>query len=167
MRIPVDSIDDRGREVRLGLGDAWAVKAADTAFEAAPEALSAVLRVQRLGPVIQVRGEVAAASKQPCDRCGEPVTVSVSSEVDLAYVPEAGGSGEVQLQEGDLDVGTFTGDMLDLSDVLAESITLALPSRILCTDTAACEARASALLASPEATDASPFAALAGIVRDA
>jgi len=169
VRIQIDSIDDRGREVRAGLGEAWAVRAADQALEATPEALSATLLFVRKGPAIFVTGKLEARFVRPCDRCAQGVVVSLSHDVDLKYAPEQGGTGEIELAEGDLDVGTFTGDALDLGDVLSEGLALALPTRYLCADTAACDARTTALFASSDAgaTASSPFAALAGLVRDA
>lgn len=170
MRIPVDSIDANGREVRAGLGDAWAVRAADQALDATPEALSADLLVVREKGVIHVTGTLQARFVRPCDRCAQGVSTDLTHEVDLSYAPEKGGTGEIELTEGDLDIGTFPGDTLELADVLSEGLALALPLRFLCTDTAACDARTSALLAKLDeagAAGSSPFAALAGLVRDA
>ena len=95
MRIPVDSIDERGREVHVGLADAWAVRAAAAALDTTPEALDASLHIERRGPVLYVSGRVTARSMHPCDRCGEAVATDLVHEGELAYVAEAGGQRDI------------------------------------------------------------------------
>ena len=170
MRIAIDTMQAGGRRVTAGLSDAWAAAAAGRALDGAPTALDVDVRFELRGPVVHVTGTVTAQASAPCDRCGEPVALEVSAPVHLAYVREGQPShGEAQLHEGDLDVGWFSGEAIDAGDVLSEATALALPSRIVCTDTEACEIRARALLPEVgEAQEGHPaFAALADLVQDA
>lgn len=171
MRIAIDSIPADGRQIHADLGHPWAAQAAQGALDATPSALGADLRFERRGPAVFVVGTVTVETTAECDRCGEPVALSLSHEVELAYVAEEQSAhGEVELGAGDLDVGWFSGDAIEAGDVLSEAIALALPSRITCTDTEACDARTGAMLAEA-AGDAPPghpaFAALRARFGDA
>ncbi len=170
MRIGIDTMKADGRRVRVTFGDAWAAAAAQGALEGALEALDGELTFELVKRRVEVHGTVSATSAQPCDRCGEPVHVSVTADVDLVYLPEKpAGQGEQQLAEDELDVGWYTGDEVDVSDVLSEALALEAPVRILCQDTDACDARTQALLdaSGGGATGHPGFSALAGLRRDA
>ena len=72
----------------------------------------------------------------------------VETEISLAYLPEDHGryDAELELEADDLDVGWYRDGELYLGDVVREGLALAMPSRIICTDTAGCNARTQALL---------------------
>lgn len=167
MRIPIDTIESRGRRIDAGKGDVWAERAASTALDGPPAELAVGLDLSVTAGVVFVSGSVRASVRRPCDRCGEPVILAVDEAVDLAYAPEGPTSEQHQLTAGDLDLGWYHEGHLDLEEVLSEAIALALPSRVLCTDGEACEARTRALLAEgTEETGHPAFAALAGLRRD-
>jgi len=167
VRIVVDDIQSTPREVRAGLSDAWAARAAEVALEAPLTALAVALRFEERSGVVFVTGEVTAEARRTCDRCGEEVALVVSGGVDLAYVPAGDRrTGEVELGAGDLDVGWFADGVIDAGDVLSEAIALALPNRVVCTDVEACEVRTSALLQAGEEPPGHPgFAALKDLAR--
>lgn len=164
MRIPIDTIPNEGVNVEIDLGVGWAVQAADHALESAPTRLSGQLTVSRVAEVIRVRGGVDVVGLRDCERCNEPVDLSLStSDIDLSYLPSdpAGSTGEVRLGAADLDLGWYDDGGIDLSQVLSEIIALELPSLVSCADQTACDERVARLLqsAAPGA-QASPFAAL-------
>lgn len=165
LRIDVHSLTGEGRSVRADRSDAWANRAAAAALEANPTTVAAELSLRSVGGVVFVTGTVEAGAVRECDRCGEPVELSVSSDVDLAYASAESSHAQVELTSGDLDLGWFEDGVLALEDVLSEAIALDLPSRVLCADTSACDARTRALLASPPEAQGHPgFAALRGLV---
>lgn len=170
MRIRVDKIPSTGSKRAFGLTDDWAAAAATVALEASPTALSGSISVS---PPVQHRSvdvQVAAdaAARRTCDRCGEPVDVTVGVQSTLRYLPANSDGGvrtedeEIELAEDDLDLGWYEDGSLVLADVLTEALALATPSRILCEDTSGCDARTTALLeaAKPDLIGHPAFAAL-------
>lgn len=158
MRIRVQNLPTEGQRVVAGLDAAWARAAAAEAIGVDPVALEATFEVGapdasgRVRVALAVRAEVGSA----CDRCTEDVTLRLDSSSALDYLPEApapsdDADDEVELAEDELDVGWYTDGHLALADILTEALALALPSRIVCDDAAACDARTEALLAAASA----------------
>jgi len=167
VRIAAADIQSSARRLHVGLSDAWAAQAVEVALEAAPTALAVDLLFQERGGVVFVTGDVQAETARICDRCGQTVALVLSSKVDLKYVPaDSHDSGAAELAAGDLDVGWFADGAIDAGDVLSEAIALALPSRVVCTDVEACEARTEALLGGGQAPPGHPgLAALKDLAR--
>ena len=167
MRIVIETIPEDGVKLDVQLDQSWAGSVASTVLEATPQTLEGDLLVRMRGRMVQVRGAVEASGPRECERCGEPITLTLHTDVDLCYVPaedQPSGHGEVHLAPGDLDVGWFYEGALDMSDVLSEALALELPARIVCSDTTACDRRVAELLESANrdtgAADDGPFAAL-------
>lgn len=83
---------------------------------------------------IRVHGQVQVTIESPCDRCLESAVTRLDSGFDLYYRPlEMATSGEeVELDEGEAEMGFYEGDGLELADVLREFILLQLPMQIVC-----------------------------------
>ena len=107
-----------------------------------------------------------ASADATCDRCGEPTRLVADVDTALLYAPtESEGlafEGEIELDADELDVGWYTEGLIDLGEVLQEALTLALPARVVCADTEACDKRTDALLTPARAE--SPFSVLLGLV---
>lgn len=92
--------------------------------------LSGTLRVRRPagGPIIRVEGELAARVTQTCVVTLEPVENEVAERfVQLFTVSHAPEDGEVFVDPESEDMPEpLTGDSLDLGEVLAEQLALAL-----------------------------------------
>jgi uncharacterized metal-binding protein YceD (DUF177 family) len=168
VRLEVEHLPENGRTVAFGLTDPWARGAAAEALEAEPAALGGSLEIahpDRHGR-IEVQARVSVEAGRECDRCGEPVAVSVNAEAPLVYLPTVALPTEADdepLAEEDLDVGWYDGGVLDLAAVVSEAIALQLPPRIVCADTAACDARTEALLAAHAAKQPPPAGRFAGL----
>ncbi|MEZ4321373.1 MAG: DUF177 domain-containing protein [Myxococcota bacterium] len=166
MQVRVDDIPASGRTWQVDLDTDWARRAAAEALDAEPTALAASIRVNGTDKAKRVRVELTAHAEAPgtCDRCGEELSRAVDVASDLLYEPEPTETSEeeVELGEDDLDVGWYRDAHLSLPDILMEAVALELPSRVLCTDEEACEARTRALLeAASEGGSGHPaFAAL-------
>jgi len=106
---------------------------------------------------VRIHGQLRVLIATPCDRCLEPASLLIDSGFDLCYRPaemEITGD-EVELDEGEAEMGFYEGDGLDLADVLREFILLQVPMQIVCREdckgicplcgenrnTAACECR--------------------------
>ena len=85
----------------------------------------------------QLAGTVTTMLELPCSRCLEPFTMPVAGSFDLRYVPrsENAGEGEREVGEDDLTTAFYDDDQIDLSELIAEQLHLALPMKPLCSET--------------------------------
>ena len=176
MRIRVEDIPAAGRQVTAALSDGWAREAARDALDAAPTTLEAEFRIRKgaRDRDAEVALRVRTTAPGSCDRCGEDLVWVLSFESDLRYSPEptdvseVRAEEEVELEEDDLDVGWYRDGHLSLPDVLREAVALALPSRIVCEDVPACDARTRKMLEanSEEAGGHPAFAALKNLTNN-
>ena len=84
--------------------------------------------------IFSIAGRCAAKGSLSCSRCLEPVSWSVSEDFSFEYhLPESAPlDPEAGLDEGDLNVSFLQGQELDLTELAAEQVLLAMPMRILC-----------------------------------
>ena len=83
---------------------------------------------------IRIKGHVSVTMSAPCDRCLEPALATVDSDFDLFYQPADSGpeQAEVEIDEGDTEVGYYEGEGIELKDVLRENVLLSVPMQNLC-----------------------------------
>jgi uncharacterized protein len=81
-----------------------------------------------------IAGRFTAQGPLSCSRCLESVSWSVAEDFSFEYhSPESAPlDAEAGLDEGDLEVSFLQGQELDLAELAAEQILLAMPMRILC-----------------------------------
>jgi len=86
------------------------------------------------GEAVTVFGRFRAEGKLACSRCLDDVqwTVDEPYSVEYRWPSTQTEENEVGLEEDDLDVAFLEGNELDLLELAAEQILLALPMRILC-----------------------------------
>jgi uncharacterized protein len=62
--------------------------------------------------------------------------IPVEQDFDLFYRPmqEIAREEEIEVSEDEAEVGFYSGEGIDLADVLVEQVTLALPMKIVCRD---------------------------------
>lgn len=86
------------------------------------------------GKEIRVRGHISGALEAACDRCLEQTRVPVELDFDLPYRPmeEIAREEEVEVGEDELTVGFFSGDGVNLADVVREQVLLSVPMKIVC-----------------------------------
>lgn len=164
MRIPVEGIPAVGRRIDFGLRDEWAFIATEGSLERPPVSLSGALALSiasKRNGVIRVEASIQASTRVVCDRCGEECELVVTESSVLLYAPEESGGGaydggEIELSVDDLDLGWYQQGEIDLANVVREAVALALPVRIVCTDTPECDRRTDALLAEHAAKPGHP-----------
>ncbi len=135
MRLHLDQIPDDGWVIDFDATDAWALAAATCALDVAPTRLSGSLVVRRFAKDLAVSGDVEAVVPLDCHRCGEGVRVNVVGPVALTYTPTPSPGQEPaprQLAPGELDVGFYDGEFLDLAAVVSEQLVLLLPVKLAC-----------------------------------
>ena len=98
----------------------------------APLKVNAVAELK--GAEIHVRGHLETSLEGCCDRCLGSVVIPVGRDFDLFYRPAStiARAEEVKLPEGELEVGFFSGDGIELADVVTEQVILSLPMKVVC-----------------------------------
>ena len=124
--------------------------------------LEATLTLGRRGDEIAVRGRLAAAVTQACVASAEPVPAEIDASFQIMFRPQpdaAAADEEVELSESEMDVIFHDGAAIDVGEVVAETLALALDPYPRAPD--ADDALKAAGVKSEE--EAGPFAALAGL----
>jgi uncharacterized protein len=80
----------------------------------------------------QYRGEMAAR----CDRCLGMARFALDADFDLYYRPSSdiARDEEVEIDDGEAEIGFYEGDGLNLEEILREQVMLALPMQRVCSD---------------------------------
>jgi DUF177 domain-containing protein len=83
---------------------------------------------------IRVLGELATSVETACARCLVPVTREVARKFELLYRPRGvdGGRAEISVTQAEAEIGYYTGDGIELRDVLGEQILLTVPMKVVC-----------------------------------
>ena len=86
---------------------------------------------------IRVRGHLKVEIEGDCDRCLEKAQFPIDSDFDLFYrPPQPAGrpAGEVELHEGEAEIGFYEGGGLHLNDILREYVLLSMPMHLVCSE---------------------------------
>lgn len=103
-------------------------------------AVTGTVRVKMVEDVLTTSGQIAATLKSTCNRCLKPVSAPLKAEFATDYRPlsemgkDAGFGHEHELLGDDLDISFYSGEEIDLSDIIRDQIILAVPMRQLCRD---------------------------------
>ncbi|WP_066807973.1 YceD family protein [Sphingomonas asaccharolytica] len=123
----VDTIGDDARTVEID-ADAQERAALAKRFDLIGiEKLTGKFTIRRDAAGIVADGRVQAAVTQACSITGDPLPATVDEQVALRFVAEAdAGQDEVELGDSDIDVIPYEGGTIDLGEVAAETMALAL-----------------------------------------
>jgi uncharacterized protein len=90
--------------------------------------------VRPSGDFYSITGVCSAEGPLPCSRCLEPVPWKIEEEFSFECRQSASAplDAETVLEDRDLDVAFVQGEELDLTELAAEQVLLAMPMRILC-----------------------------------
>jgi uncharacterized protein len=91
------------------------------------------------GDYFAISGRCSANGPLACSRCLEPVPWTLEENFSFEYRLPASAplEAEAGLDEGDLEVAFLQGEELDLTELAAEQVLLAVPMRILCQESCA------------------------------
>ena len=83
---------------------------------------------------IRVQGRMKVRMEAECDRCLDMASYELDNRFDLFYRPEGTGirSEEIELEEGETEIGYYTGDGLELKEIIREQVLLAMPMQRVC-----------------------------------
>jgi len=85
---------------------------------------------------VRVQGRYTVEMTGQCDRCLGGARFPLDAGFDLFYRPMSviARSEEVEIDEGEAEIGFYAGGGLELEDVLREQVMLALPMQRVCSD---------------------------------
>ena len=94
------------------------------------------LEVHREADHVRVAGSIRVAARLVCDRCLEDYPWELDQPFETVLLPGSGqpAEDERELSESELDYEFFDGEVIDLEQLVAEEILLALPLQSLCSD---------------------------------
>lgn len=124
--------------------------------------LTATVTLARRAGIVHADGRIDADVTQSCVATGVSLPASIRAPFSVRYVPETGSAAvdeEVELSAEDCDTLPLAGERIDIGELAAETLALALDPfpRAADADAALAEAGVRA------AADAGPFAALKGL----
>jgi uncharacterized protein len=87
-----------------------------------------------LGEEIRIQGRLDTRLESTCDRCLGGVEIPVSCDFDLFYRPMASiaKEEEIEIPAGEMEIGFFSGDGIELADVATEQVILSVPMKVIC-----------------------------------
>jgi len=113
---PAGALDYRGAEFR----------------QSGPLKVDAVAEL--VGAEIRIRGQLATRLETACDRCLEQVEIPVEHNFDLFYRPLRSIAREevIEVPRDELEVGFYSGEGVELADLVAEQVILSVPMKVVC-----------------------------------
>jgi DUF177 domain-containing protein len=86
------------------------------------------------GTEIRIHGRISGVLEAACGRCLEQVKIPVEHDFDLPYRPmeDIAREEEIEVRNDELKVGFFTGEGVNLQDVVKEQVLLSLPMKVVC-----------------------------------
>ena len=100
--------------------------------QVAPVKVDAVAEL--VGTEIRVRGHLGTRLEAVCDRCLGRVGIPVERDFDLFYRPlqTIAREEEMEVPADELEVGFYSGDGIELADVVTEQVILSVPMKVVC-----------------------------------
>ncbi len=98
----------------------------------APLKIEAVAEL--LGSEMRIQGHLGTRLETACDRCLGTVVIPVERDFDLFYRPvgSIARGEEIEIPADELEVGFFSGNGVELGDVVTEQVILSVPMKVIC-----------------------------------
>jgi uncharacterized protein len=127
MKITIPDIPKEGLDIEIR-------EATDVGFLSSP--IRAKLRIEKLDKEVMIKGDMTAEVKLQCSRCLKEFYKVLSVPVDVVYRPveELKGEEHHEVVPEELDMDFYSGEELDLLDLLKEQIALNITMKPLCSD---------------------------------
>lgn len=142
MKIHVPSIPEGGKTITFSETDPWIQDLIANRFQdfcTGKTTLRGQVKLFRTNANVSLNGDLAMDIQPACDRCAQnfpmdlrvPLHRHLTPFFDLPDEQREEGV-EIELNEEDLDFSTYHNEEIDLADIVAEEVFLALPMRFLC-----------------------------------
>lgn len=126
------------------------------------------LEIQKRPDHIHIAGTIETVLRVSCHRCLQPFSWELNEKVEAFLVPEEPPppNDEVELDAEDLEYEFFDGEVIEIDQLVAEQLFLALPVKALCSESCqgicpGCGANLNTEFCQcSEEDESSPFAAL-------
>ncbi|MGB9715157.1 MAG: YceD family protein [Thermodesulfovibrionales bacterium] len=94
----------------------------------------AQMKINRTDREVLISGEIEADVELKCSRCLKDFRIMLAIPVDVVYNPidELKSEEKYELKQDELDMGFYSGDEIDLSELIKEQIILNIPMKPLC-----------------------------------
>lgn len=92
-------------------------------------------QVRKVGEEISIEGQVSASLQMNCARCLRPHREEFDEAFDVTYLPypeELNTKDELELDEADMNIVYYTGEEIDLTDLVHDQVLLLIPVKPLC-----------------------------------
>ncbi len=85
---------------------------------------------------VRIQGRFTVEMTAECDRCLKQARFPLEKSFDLFYRPMSviARDEEIEIDEGEAEIGFYEGGGLELEDILREQVLLALPMQRVCSD---------------------------------
>jgi uncharacterized protein len=85
---------------------------------------------------VRIQGRYSVEMASQCDRCLGRARFALDTGFDLFYRPASfiAREEEVEIDEGEAEIGFYEGGGLELEDILREQVLLSLPMQRVCSD---------------------------------
>jgi uncharacterized protein len=92
--------------------------------------------LKNTGGELRIQGRYTVELTAPCDRCLVNARHPLDAGFDLFYRPAStiARDEEIEIDEGEAQIGFYEGGGLELEDILREQILLALPMQRVCSE---------------------------------
>ena len=83
---------------------------------------------------VRIRGKLSVIMKSDCDRCLGEALYPLNADLDLFYRPVSyiANDEEIKIDEGEAEIGFYSGAGMELEDILREQVLLLLPMQRVC-----------------------------------
>ena len=83
---------------------------------------------------LRIHGSLQVSVEAACDRCLGDAILPLETDLDLFYRPMSyiARDEEIEIDEGEAEIGFYEGEGMELEDVLREQILLLLPMQRVC-----------------------------------
>jgi uncharacterized protein len=105
-------------------------------FDGVPSPVRAKLKIQKVGTEVVVNGNITADIQLQCSRCLNDFKWDLSFPFEVVFHPVEQLEGEEhrEIKAEELNMGFYSKDELDLTDLIKEQIMLNLPMKPLCSN---------------------------------
>lgn len=139
MRIRVDEIPESGRFLHFHWGEERLSRfiPPDDPFEMRLlRPVNVDLEIQRRTDHIHIGGNITGVIEVACHRCLSPFAFPLDEKVDVFLIEErqTPEEEETELDEEEMDYEFFDGEVIEVDQLVAEQIFLALPVKVLCSE---------------------------------
>jgi len=136
LQITISNIPEEGLDLRFSRSGEWFCRFLPGGDDCGLHVRKIDVRclVEKVLKNVSIKGRIVAGGELECCRCLEPFDFPVEIEFKYILTPAEDLEAELELASEDLEYGHYTGDEIDLGQLIVEQIILEVPIKPLCDD---------------------------------